>query len=194
MARPRGFDVDAVLEAAKQVFWERGYQGTGIDDLERSTGLNRSSLYWAFADKTTLFLKALDVYLEGFIDPRLAPMESAGANLDDIERFFEGLGAYLRADEDAARRGCLMVNAIAELEGREDRLEGRAQAFRDRLVNAFENALRHGPSAADAGQRARLLASATLGMWLAARIDPHDAALACDAWIGQIRSWRAVAS
>ncbi len=191
MARPRSFDTGEVVEAAKQVFWDRGYHGTAIEDLERSTKLNRSSLYWTFGDKRALFLQALSAYLDGFISPRLAPMERADAGLDDIGRFFGGLAELFRSDETTARRGCLMVNSIAEFEGREDQLEGQAELFRDRLYRAFANALTRSVDLARLDQRARLLTSATLGVWLAARIAPADAAQTCDAWIAQVQAWQA---
>ncbi len=191
MPRPRSFDTDEVVEAAKHVFWDRGYHGTAIEDLERSTKLNRSSLYWAFGGKRALFLQALSAYLDGFISPRLAPMERADAGLDDIVGFFRGLGEHFRADETSARRGCLMVNSIAEFEGREVQLEGRAELFRDRLNGAFTSALAASADRELVDQRARLLTSATLGVWLAARIAPGDAARTCDAWIAQIQAWQA---
>jgi AcrR family transcriptional regulator len=182
------------VDIAKHVFWERGYGGTAIEDLERSTKLNRSSLYWAFGTKKALFHRALGAYVDGFIGPRLAPMERPDAGLEDIERFFGGLARHFRDDEVAARRGCLMVNSIAEFEGREGQLDGWAAAFRDRLGHAFAKSLgsrAHTGDAhtGDADRRARLLASATLGIWLAARIDPGDAARMCDAWMAQIREW-----
>ena len=191
MPRPRSFDTDEVVEAAKHVFWHRGYHRTAIEDLERSTKLNRSSLYWAFGGKRALFLQALGAYLDGFISPRLAPMERADAGLDDIVGFFRGLAEHFRADETSARRGCLMVNSIAEFEGREDQLDGRAEQFRDRLSSAFTRALTASGDRERVDQRARLLSSATLGVWLAARIAPSDAAHTCDALIAQVQAWQA---
>lgn len=193
MARPRSFDTDQVVELAKHVFWDKGYGGTAIEDLERSTKLNRSSLYWAFGTKKALFHRALSAYMDGFIGPRFAPMERPDADLDDIELFFSGLARHFRDDEAAASRGCLMVNSIAEFEGREDQLDGWAGAFRDRLGHAFANALARRAGAGRADQRARLLTSATFGIWLTARISPADAARMCDAWMTQIREWRSEA-
>ena len=42
------------------VFWERGYEGASLRDLEQATGLGRASLYGAFGDKESLFLKVLE--------------------------------------------------------------------------------------------------------------------------------------
>jgi hypothetical protein len=116
-------------------------------------------------------------------------MERPGADLGDIEGFFAGLAAFFRSGGHAGR-GCLMINTIAEDEGRGTLLGGRAQAFRDRLSAAFANAIagQHEPGAAP-GQ-AQLLTAATFGIWLSARIDPVSAAQACDAAAACVRSWQ----
>ena len=40
------------------------------------------------------------------------------------------------------------------------------------------------------GRRSPLLAAATLGVWLSARIDPVDAAGLCDEIAAEVESWR----
>src|ERR1700722_10812036 len=74
--RPRGFDTEAAVERAMGVFWSRGYHGTALPDLLRATKLSRGSLYAAFGDKHSLFLRALDRYIADAlarIDVELAP-------------------------------------------------------------------------------------------------------------------------
>ena len=63
MARPREFDEQAVLDAASDVFWAKGYEATSTRDLSAKTGLRPSSIYAAFGDKRRMFLRALDHYL-----------------------------------------------------------------------------------------------------------------------------------
>ena len=69
MARPRSFSTDNAVEAAAAVFWSKGYRDTAISDLERATGLNRSSLYSAFATKQAIFGLALQWYLRSLHRP-----------------------------------------------------------------------------------------------------------------------------
>ncbi|HUZ25504.1 MAG TPA: TetR/AcrR family transcriptional regulator [Streptosporangiaceae bacterium] len=188
MARPRSFSTEDAVQAAAGVFWSRGYPGTAISDLEQATGLNRSSLYSAFGTKQAIFDLALQWYLRDFIGPRLAPMERPRAGTGDIERFFTSLATFFRTGSQAGR-GCLMINSIAEHEGRSTHLGRQGQAFRDRLNAAFASALAGQREPALARQQAQLLTATTFGIWLAARIDPAGAAQACDAAAACIRTW-----
>lgn len=60
--RPRAYDPEVALERALETFWKKGYSATSLDDLCAATGMNRPSLYAAFGDKRSLYLKALDFY------------------------------------------------------------------------------------------------------------------------------------
>ena len=60
--RPREFCVDHALAQALRVFWEKGYDGTSLNDLTDAMGITRPSLYAAFGNKESLFRKALDLY------------------------------------------------------------------------------------------------------------------------------------
>src|SRR5690348_9419668 len=58
--RPRAYDPQAALQRATDRFWRSGYSSTSLDEISAATGMNRPSLYAAFGDKHTLYLKALD--------------------------------------------------------------------------------------------------------------------------------------
>ena len=60
--RPREFDLGEALERAMNVFWLKGYDGSSLDDLQNAMGISRPSLYHAFGDKRSLFLKCLTHY------------------------------------------------------------------------------------------------------------------------------------
>jgi TetR/AcrR family transcriptional regulator, transcriptional repressor for nem operon len=125
--RPRSFDTEAAVERAMNVFWSRGYHATALPDLLRATKLSRGSLYAAFGDKHSLFLRALDCYvanaltrMEFELDPRRAPVD--------------GLRAYLAGYVDRAsgangRRGCLLVATAMELAGHDAEVDRRIGSF-----------------------------------------------------------------
>ena len=64
MGRPKEFTREEVLKKAIPVFWEHGYADTGVHELEKATGVNKSGLYSEFKSKEDLFLCSLQYYLE----------------------------------------------------------------------------------------------------------------------------------
>lgn len=63
MARPREFDYDHVVSKVTDLFWEKGFHSTSLDDIMTTTGLNKGSLYASFGNKETLFRIALKKYI-----------------------------------------------------------------------------------------------------------------------------------
>jgi AcrR family transcriptional regulator len=192
MSRPRSFDTDQVVESAEGMFWEHGFMTTAIDDLERATGVGRSSLYNTFGSKRRLFEAALARYEETFIELLLGPLERQGAGLRHAAGFFSNLHALF--GEPWSQRGCLLINSIAELAGRDASFTPVAARFVRRYEAGFANAL-HGAAAAGhvaAGgvdRRARLLAAAAVGAWITVRVEPAMASADCRAIATEIRSW-----
>ena len=196
MARPKGYDREAVLVAARDLFWAQGYERVSITDLELRTGLNRSSIYQEFGSKHGLFVAALDCYADRVIADLLAGLrDDQAGGLDAVIGLFGRLAELFRCDEGVSTRGCLMVNAIAELAAHDPAVGAQAEAYRDRLRASFGAALaraaRMGETTADPDDAgARLLASALMGVWLTVRIDPADASGLCQAIARQVESWR----
>ena len=63
MGRPRTFDQTETVRRAATSFLATGFEGTSIDDLVKSTGLHRGSLYQAFGSKRGVFVTALNQLL-----------------------------------------------------------------------------------------------------------------------------------
>jgi TetR/AcrR family transcriptional regulator, transcriptional repressor for nem operon len=123
--RPRSFDTDAAVERAMGVFWSRGYHATALPDLLRATKLSRGSLYAAFGDKHSLFLRALDRY----VAEALTRMD-----VEFDKEPVDGLRAYLAGYVDRTsgangRRGCLLVATAMELAGRDAEVDRRIASF-----------------------------------------------------------------
>lgn len=81
-----------LLQAAMELFWEKGYGSTSIADILQRAGANSGSLYHFFPTKQDLLVAVLDQYMEG-IGPML--LDPAWEGVDDpLERVFALLGRY----------------------------------------------------------------------------------------------------
>jgi AcrR family transcriptional regulator len=116
--RPRLYDPEVALERAIEVFWERGYSATSLDDLCAAMEMNRPSLYAAFGDKHDLFIKALQRYRErarARFQATFTPDRPLRASMREyyagmLTRFFSG---------DHGPRGCFMMS-VATMEAVQD--------------------------------------------------------------------------
>lgn len=112
--RPRKFDEAAVLERARDVFWNYGYAATSLDDLAAATGLNRPSLYAAFGDKHALYLRTLDENRAWSVEGIRQRMEGSGPLRQVLYNFLIEAAESTLAGEMGAR-GCFVVcTAVTE--------------------------------------------------------------------------------
>lgn len=160
MARPKSFDEAAVLDQAIQLFWQRGYEGTSLADLETHLGLGRQSLYNTFGDKHALFLKALERYKEGWGAAAVAPLVVPGAGLEAIRGFFRSAVENLTVP--GPRRGCLFTNTISERAGADPEALVRCDHARQAVERLFRRALAQAQKRGELPQRLDVDATATL--------------------------------
>jgi TetR/AcrR family transcriptional repressor of nem operon len=139
MPRPKSFDEETVLDQAVQLFWQRGYEGTSLADLETHLGLGRQSLYNTFGDKHGLFLKALDRYRREVGGAVLVRLNAPDAGLDAIRQFFESGVESLASP--SGRRGCLVTNTITERGSEDADALLRCNHAREELERSFRRAL-----------------------------------------------------
>lgn len=140
MARPRSFDPDEALDLARDVFWQKGFQGTSLDDITAATGLNKPSLYAAFGDKNALFLKVLDRYHARIVANAERILGEGASARDAIERWLKGFVPLCSGLKGS--RGCLSVNTAAD--GTADRKEvrKRIERFDRKLEQLMSSRLR----------------------------------------------------
>ena len=139
MRRPR-FDRERVLDSAIEIFWRDGYAATSLANLLEEMGISRQSLYNCFGDKHSLFLAALDRYMERKSRETLGVLESPDAGLASVEAFFEHAFARARATQ-AERRACMIGKTAMELASDDAEVAERLRRYGDRMISAFRNAL-----------------------------------------------------
>ena len=159
LGRPRGFDAEAALRIALDVFWRQGYEAVSLDALSDAMGLSRSSFYACFGSKHALLMAAVRVYA----DERYAALTERVASCSDPREAVRAMLAVI-ADVDGGTRGCLFVNAVAELAPGDAELVAFAQSHTARVGALMEATLhRLGCRGSEASERAGALLALVMG-------------------------------
>lgn len=192
MGRLQTFDSTTVVQSARDVFWDLGYDGASLADLEAATGVNRSSLYHAFGSKRGLFDAAVADYRDTVIRPRLRGLHTAGAGRDELLGYFEEIReALAELPLDSPRRGCLLVNCATGLAAHDEPAREVVEAYRTELTAAFRTALSAAPDASPqrTDERVRTLASLSMSAMLLARVNAVESTALLTTAADQVRAW-----
>jgi TetR/AcrR family transcriptional repressor of nem operon len=181
MARPREFDEGAVLDAAVEQFWLRGYEATSVRDLADEMGIAGASLYNAFGDKRTLYRSALNRYLEQTFRERIRRLESSLPPHEAVTAFFGEI--IERSVADKRRRGCMLVNSTLEHVPEDRDFQQIVATFLNDVESFFLRSVASGQRegtvtiSQTAEDLSRMLLGQLLGMRVLARIRPDRSLL-----------------
>jgi len=156
---PRGAATRArIVEAAADLIYMRGMEGTSLDDVMAASGVSKSQLYHYFMDKDALVLEVIALQAERVL---AAQQPHLGA-LNSLRALRAWGQAIVRLNELVQMRGCPLGSLANELantsESARKRLDESFSMWRERIETGL----------AEMQQRGELAASA----------DPHDLALA----------------
>jgi len=202
MGRLQTFDSTTVVQSARDVFWDLGYDGASLADLEAATGVNRSSLYHAFGSKRGLFDAAVADYRDTVISPRLRGLQADGAGRAELLAYFDELReAVAKLPLDSPRRGCLLVNCATGLATRDEPAREVVEAYRTELAAALRHALDgaamsvadgrsdHSDRSDRTDERVRTLASLSMSAMLLARVNAAESSALLATAADQVRAW-----
>jgi TetR/AcrR family transcriptional repressor of nem operon len=139
MPRAREFDPAITLNKAMDVFWQKGYANTSIDDLVTATGVNRYGLYGEFKSKHSLFLACLDHYQNEIVEMAFGVVEQPDASLPNIRAYFNMVTGPAPAGR--GDMGCLMINTANDIAAHDKRAAKKVEKYFARLQSGFRKAL-----------------------------------------------------
>jgi AcrR family transcriptional regulator len=141
--RPRTDEIDPgtsrrlLLEAAAQIFTQRGYRGATVDAILTEAGLSKGAFYWHFSSKEELFHTLLQERIERPIQTLIELLHSAPADQDMApeasQRFLEVL--------ERERETILLDHEYWSLATRDPELRARYAKRQAELRSALANAL-----------------------------------------------------
>lgn len=139
MPRHREFDPQDALQTAIELFWEKGYADSSVDELVQRSGVAKYGLYGTFGTKRELFRKALARYASDRQNDIQRPLRQPDASLAAIRAFFEGAPKLITGAKHP--RGCLICNTGVELGSRDAEIRAIVKDFFRELAGVMERCL-----------------------------------------------------
>jgi TetR/AcrR family transcriptional repressor of nem operon len=170
---------ERLIDAARYLFWERGYAATGLAEILARAGANSGSFYHFFESKDALLRTVLDTYAEALEPHLIAPIrDRARRPLDEVLGL---LASYRdRLTETGCTYGCPIGRLALEIDPENTPAHALIARNFDGWKAAVANALRRA-RVANADEVAAFVLTVMEGAVMQARayrsIEPFDACI-----------------
>ena len=168
MPRKKTYTVESALDGAMELFSERGYHGTSMEDIAAHLKLSRSSVYYTFRAKSALFVQALRRHTGEERAPGLSDADSPRAAL---VRVFEVAGG---GEEGHPGGLYLLIETAKGQRHREPEIARLVDETFLEMEGRFRDAIERGKAAAEIAAHvdpvtvARVLFSLYFGLYVLA--------------------------
>lgn len=138
MARDKEFIPEEKIAKALDVFWEKGYNATSMQDLVDAMQINRSSLYNSFGDKHNLFLECLRTY--GYLAAQDYESVLKLKDLTPLQTLEKIIDVYV-AGTVYDCKCCMGMKSSFELAGDDEEVRRIIKQTSDRTIGLFTDLL-----------------------------------------------------
>ena len=136
MSRHREFEPEEALERAVNLFWQKGFFDSSMDDLVHQTGVSRRGLYSVFGNKRGLFVASLNHYQQTIGKQLFEPLLDDEAGLDALHQFLKAI-----AQLSNSRLGCFVCNTAIELAPQDPEIQRNVLNYFNWMYNVFAKVL-----------------------------------------------------
>lgn len=147
MPRKPEYDRNELIDRARDLFWQRGWAGTSLKNLEAALQMKPGSFYAAFGSKDALFELALDKYAQDGI-LRLKALAAELGPIKALQRF----PAMAIENDNAPAKACMLAKTVLELHARDHPLADRANLHLLRMEGQFAELFQEAQSAGYIGK------------------------------------------
>ena len=176
MARTKDFDEEVVLDKAIQLFWNKGFNATSMQDLVEGLGISRSSMYATYGDKHALFLAALERYRSKAHQTMADITDNTPSSKEAIKKLVALTTSELIKDKQ--HKGCFMVNTAVEIAPHDPEVNTFICQNDKDIESFFYKAIKNGQASGEipARHNARALARFILNTVKGIRVSAKSAA------------------
>lgn len=181
MARNARYDRQVALEKAMNLFWERGYSGASMKQIEQALDMRPGSIYATFGNKDGLFAEALAAYAQqggAELREHLAGYPSV---MDGLQSYLRLVARQSRAEKVPPSKACMIVKTLLEASNTNAAIANQANAILSTIEQSLTDLLEQAKSQGelrqetDCARLARFLQAQLIGLRSFAQreIDPE---------------------
>ena len=179
-----------LVEAARRLFWEKGYEATSLQEIVDRAKVRSGSLYYFFRTKEDLLLAVLDHYVELLWPAVIEP--AFGRTADPIERIFSILTGYREGlIYTGFSHGCpignLALEVSDELPRARERIARNFAGWRKWIRKCLEGASERLPAKVDSERLATFVLTVMEGAVMQARA--HHSLEQFDSSVAELREY-----
>ncbi|MGM0768203.1 MAG: TetR/AcrR family transcriptional regulator [Pseudomonadota bacterium] len=170
MARQARYDRKTALDKAVGLFWEKGYHGSSMKQIERALDMRPGSIYATFGSKDGLFTEALASYAEQGGREMAAHLARYDSIVDGLQDYLRNIAGSCRPDIQSPSRACMIVKTLLEASNTHSLLADQANsilaAIERSLTDLLNQARQRGElvPTADCERLARLFQAQIMGL------------------------------
>ena len=142
MPRVKLFNKEEALRKAMELFWEKGYRSTSLNDLTTHIGIGKGSFYATFNSKQALFEAALDLYRNSKVELLEQLLNSEPDVKIGLKKLLEfNLEELLNDDK---HKGCFIANTCSAFSGTNEALKNKLEEHHTIIHNILVNYFKRG--------------------------------------------------
>lgn len=138
MARSARYDRQTALAKAMNLFWEKGYSGSSMKQIEHALDMRPGSIYATFGSKDRLFGEALTAYAEQGGAELRQHLAGYSSVLDGLQDYLRQIAVQSSPGHEAPARACMIVKTLLEASNTNAAIADQANA----ILSSIEVSLR----------------------------------------------------
>lgn len=180
MSRSAPYDREKSIQAALDLFWDKGYHATSLKDLEKTLSMKPGSIYAAFKSKENLYLLTLEHYYRTMRATIARDIHGAATPLTGLIDFMQSFVS--KPAPEAHQNICMMVKTLSDTRHTDPKIAALAQNYMDETLKDFERAFLNAMKTGEIPETSdyRLLARRYQAHLNALRLEQHRGAPEAD--------------